>query len=164
MEKTISVPRSPIPIWCFALVVVKLGRRFLVVRESQHEQRWFLPAGRVEPGESFAAAAMRETLEETGVPIELEGVLRVEHTPSPDGSARMRVIFLARPTDDTPPKTTPDEESLEARWVTREELAALPLRGAEVLRLFDEVLRGAEVYPLSLLQAEGEPLVSPPIP
>jgi ADP-ribose pyrophosphatase YjhB (NUDIX family) len=147
--------REAIPTWSFAMVVARLGRRFLVVRERKHGQLWYLPAGRVEPGESFARAAVRETLEEAGVPVTLEGVLRVEHSPSRDGSGRMRVFFAARPSDDTPPKTVPDEHSLEARWVTMEELAALPLRGEEVRAVFAYVLGGGAVHPLSLLTDEG---------
>lgn len=146
--------REPIPTWCFALVVVRKGDRFLAVHEKKHGQLWYLPAGRVEPGETFFQAALRETLEETGVPVVLEGILRVEHTPSPNG-ARIRVVFLARPADETPPKLFPDEHSLEARWVTLEELARLPLRGAGVLLLFRSVARGAPVYPLELLGEEG---------
>jgi phosphatase NudJ len=147
------VPRTPIPTWCFAVVVVHKGERVLTVHERKHGQLWYLPAGRVEPGETFAQAALRETFEEAGIPILLEGVLRVEHTPHPDGS-RMRVIFRAVPLDDTPPKSVPDEESLEARWVTLEELAALPLRGANLLRLFEWALQ-APVAPMELFGDEG---------
>jgi phosphatase NudJ len=150
--------RSAIPTWCFAVAVVKLGRRFLVVRERKHGQLWYLPAGRVEPGETFAEAARRETMEEAGIPIELEGILRVEHSPL-GVDARMRVIFLARPAGDAPPKREPDENSLEARWVTVQELSALPLRGDDVARLFEDVLAGAQVFPLRLLGPEGEPLL-----
>src|SRR5438874_2122717 len=124
--------REPIPTWFFALVVVRDGDRFLVVHEARHGRKWYLPAGRVEPGESLVAAAHRETLEETGVPIVLEGIVKVEHTPSEDGTARCRVFFVARPADRTPPKSVPDDESLEARWVTLAELALLPLRSGEV--------------------------------
>lgn len=145
--------RAPIPTWCFALVVVKLGRRFLVVHERKHGQLWYLPAGRVEPGESFAQAAHRETLEEAGIPIVIEGILRVEHTPLPS-EARMRVVFLARPADDTPPKTVPDEHTLEARWVTLEELGTMPVRGPGVAALFEEVLAGAPVLPPSAFGPE----------
>lgn len=150
--------RSPIPSWCFAVAVVKLGRRFLVIRERKHGELWYLPAGRVELAESFAEAAVRETLEEAGLRIELEGILRIEHSPLP-GEARFRVIFLARPADDTPPKSRPDEHSLEARWVTVEDLSTLRLRGREMTRLFEDVLAGAPVFPLSLLRPEGEPLL-----
>jgi len=147
-----------VPTFCFAVVLVKLGRRFLLVHERKHGQLWYLPAGRVEPGESFAEAARREALEETGVPVELEGVLRIEHTPGPL-QGRFRVIFLARPAGDTEPKRAPDEHSLEARWATLEELRRLPLRGPDVEMLCDDVLAGAPVFPLSVLGPEGEPLL-----
>jgi 8-oxo-dGTP pyrophosphatase MutT (NUDIX family) len=67
--------REPIPTWSFALVLVRLSRRFLLVHERKHGQLWYLPAGRVEPGETFAAAAHRETREEAGIDIVLEGVV-----------------------------------------------------------------------------------------
>ncbi len=63
------MPRSPVPTWYFALVVVRLGPRFLIVQERKHGQLWYLPAGRVEPGENITDAARRETLEESGVPV-----------------------------------------------------------------------------------------------
>src|SRR5579883_3011243 len=98
------MPREPVPTYAFALVVVRLGHRFLLVHERKHGQRWYLPAGRVEPGEDLAAAAVRETLEESGVPVVLEGILRIEYAPAPPpGATRLRVFFVARPRDDTPP-------------------------------------------------------------
>ena len=148
--------REAIPSWFFVLVVVRLGRRFLVVREQKHGQLWYLPAGRVEPGETLVDAAVRETLEETGVPIQPDGLLRVEHSPAPN-SARVRVILTARPIDDTLPRSVPNEHSLEARWVTLDELAGLPQRGGDVREAFEYVARGGPVYPLSLLTAEGAP-------
>jgi phosphatase NudJ len=146
--------RAPIPTWTFALVVVRLGRRFLLVQESTHGQGWYLPAGRVEPGESIVTGACREAEEESGLPIVPEGILRVEHTPHPDGGARLRVFFLARPADDTPPLAAPNEHCLQARWVTLAEAAQLPLRGAEVLEILRYVEAGKPVYPLSLLCEE----------
>ncbi len=151
--------RAPIPTWTFALVVVRLGPRYLLVHERKHGGGWYLPAGRVEPGETIAAAAIRETEEEAGIPIVLDGILRIEHSPRADGHARCRVFFAGRPADDTPPKSEPDDESLEAGWFLPTELRSLSLRGAEVLRLIEDVERGAPVYPMSVLQPEGEPLL-----
>lgn len=151
--------RPSIPTWFFALVVVRLGHRFLIVRESKHEQLWYLPAGRAEPGETLIETARRETLEETGVPVVVEGILRFEHTPSPH-SARVRVIFVARPIDDTPPKAYPDEHSLEAAWVSIQDLDYLALRGEEVRELFQYVADGAPIYPLDILAYEGQPYPS----
>jgi phosphatase NudJ len=148
--------RDPIPTWCFALVVVRRGDRFLVVHERKHGQGWYLPAGRVEPGETFAAAAIRETLEEASIAIVLDGVVRVEHSVQP-GGARMRVVFTAHPADDRPPKSEPDDESLGAAWVTLAELEQLRLRGDEVRDVFAHVARGGTIYPLAVLGDEGGP-------
>ncbi len=148
--------REPIPTWCFSVVVVRRGDQFLIVHERKHGQLWYLPAGRVEPGETFEAAARRETLEESGVPVRCVGVLRVEHSPSAAG-ARLRVVYLAEPIDDTPPKSVPDEESLGATWVRLEELSGYPLRGDEVRELFEYVAAGGAVFPADVLQPEGMP-------
>jgi phosphatase NudJ len=145
--------REAIPTWFYSLVVVRHGDRFLVVHEAKHGELWYLPAGRAEPGESLEEAARRETLEETGVAIVVEGLLKIQHTPDLR-SARVRGIFLARPAGDPTPRTTANEHSLEARWVTRQELAKLPLRGPEVLEIFDWVAGGAPVYPLDLIGRE----------
>ena len=115
----------------FALVVVRKGDRFLLIQESKYGEPWYLPGGRVEAGESFADAAVRETREEAGVPVRVTGVLRIEHSPTKAGS-RIRVLFLAEPTDDTPPKSEPDDESLRAEWVALDELPNYALRGEPV--------------------------------
>jgi ADP-ribose pyrophosphatase YjhB (NUDIX family) len=151
-------PRGPIPSWYFALVVVRLGHRFLLTQERKYNAAWSIPGGRVEPGETLAEAAIREVLEETGVPTRLEGILRVEHSPiehAPgEGSARIRVIFVGSPVDDTAPRTTPDDESLGAAYLTLDQIRELPLRGAELRMLLESVAGGAPIFPLSLLGTE----------
>ena len=148
--------REPIPTWCFAVVVVRRGDRFLLIHERKQGQPWYLPAGRVEPGESFEQAACRETLEESGIPVRLLGIIRVEYSPGPTG-ARMRVAYLAEPLDDTPPKSVADDESLGAAWVTLDDLTRYPLRGGQVPALLEYVAAGGAIYPLSVLQSEGQP-------
>ncbi len=148
--------REAIPSWYFALVVVRLGHRYLLVHERKHGQGWYLPAGRVEPGETILQAAERETMEEAGIPIVCEGILRVEHTPVQSGS-RVRVFILARPADDTPPKSVPDEETLGAAWVSLEELSEYSLRGSEVREVISYVNQGGASMPLSFLVEEGSP-------
>jgi 8-oxo-dGTP pyrophosphatase MutT (NUDIX family) len=52
--------------------------KYLAVNESRN-RGWWLPGGRVDPPESFHEAAIRETLEEAGIHVELKGVLRIEY-------------------------------------------------------------------------------------
>jgi phosphatase NudJ len=141
------MPREPIPSWYYALIVVRKEDRFLIVQERKHNQTWYLPAGRVEQGETFEQAARRECLEESGLQVELTDVVRFEHTPTPHGT-RIRIIYLAKPVDDTEPKSEPDDESLQARWVTLKELEDYELRSHEVKTLFQLVSNGCRLLPV----------------
>lgn len=144
---------EPIPTHAFALVVVRRGDRFLLVHERKHGGGWYLPAGRVEAGETLAEAAHRETLEESGVAIELEGLVRLEHRPY-EGGARLRAFFVARPRPGAEPRTSPNEHSLGARFVTLTEARALPLRDPEALRLCELVSAGAPILPIEAIARE----------
>lgn len=127
--------REPMPAWFYALVLVRRLDEFLLVEERDHGGGWYLPAGRVEPGESLHEAALREVREEAGVDVVLDGVYRVEHTVLESGGARVRVLFSAHPADDREPKTVPDEHTLRAAWYTPAAAMRLPLRSEEVTGL-----------------------------
>ena len=144
---------AAIPTRFYALTVVRDGSRYALVQEHD-TKHWYLPAGRVEPGETFFEAALRETKEEAGIDVELTGILRVEHTPMPDGTSRVRVFFVARPLS-TALKTTADVHSAQARWCTPAEARLLTLRGNEVLEALRYVEENGAVHPLSLLALEG---------
>ncbi len=146
--------RQPITTFYFVLVVVRLNDRFLLIQEPKYGQNWYFPHGKVDPGETLMAAAVRETLEEGGIPIELDGLLRIEHIPVKD-KARVRVIFLAHPLDDTPPKSIPDSESLGAGWFCRDEMKKLPLRAKEVCEICDYLAKGGPIYPLKIITEKG---------
>ena len=150
------MPKEPTPTWNFAIVIVRKNDKFLIVQEAKHNNEWYFPAGRVEAGETFEIAARRETLEEAGIQVSLDGIVRIEHTPALKFS-RMRVVFLAHPADDSPLKSEPDSESLRAEWVSIPELSRYSLRGPEVREIFHFVENGAAAYPLDLIQREGNP-------
>ncbi len=154
------MPRAPVPTWFFALAVVRNRDRFLLVHERKHGQLWYLPAGRAEPGETLAEAAVRETLEEAGVAVRVVGVIRIEHSPQADG-ARVRGIFVAEPVGDPTPKQAADAESLGAEWVRLDQLHDYPQRGSEVRELFEYVAAGGPIYPVAIIDREGAPLPRP---
>lgn len=145
--------REPVPTWFFVVTVVVSDGRYLLLKEKKHAG-WYFPAGRVEPGESLFAAALRETREETGVDVELEGLLRFEHGPT-YGGARVRVFFLARPLPGSEPKITPDNEG--AAFLSLEQIRRLPLRGPDVLPCLEFHAAGGRVLPLDALTTEDAP-------
>ena len=83
------------------LAVNRDGRVLLVQRAD--DLSWGLPGGGVEPGESWAAAAVRECFEETGWQVEIRGVFGVYSDPEtqihayPDGRRVhfVGVVFVA---------------------------------------------------------------------
>ena len=60
------------PLRAAAAVIFDTDGRVLLVKENYDRRRWSLPGGVVEPGESDEEAAMRETLEETGVVVQIQ--------------------------------------------------------------------------------------------
>ena len=145
----------PIQTWTFVVVVIRDGDKYLLVKEKKYGQVWYLPAGTVEVGETFAEAAHRETMEEAGIEIELEGILRVEHIPADNGS-RLRVIYLARPKGEKEAPQDAKLDTLGTKWVTFEEALELPLRGGDVPQYLKAMSEGMPAYPLSIIAREGD--------
>ena len=83
-----------------ACVIEKDGK-YLMVEErdkTSGELVFNQPAGHLEHGESMTAAALRETLEETGWNVELKGVLGIAlHLAPKTGITYLRTTFLATP-------------------------------------------------------------------
>jgi len=133
-------------------VVVEHEGHVLLVREAKHGQLWYAPAGGLEAGETVAEAAVRETLEESGVAVEPIGLVRVDqHWFVEEGGGLFgwwRFLVRARPVASLETKRAPDHHSLEARWVRPEQIADYPLRGAEVTSLVRLALDGP-IVPLA---------------
>ncbi|KAF1433975.1 8-oxo-dGDP phosphatase NUDT18, partial [Spheniscus magellanicus] len=126
---------------CYVVLAVLFNEEdgVLLVQEAKPECRgkWYLPAGRMEPGESVVAAMRREVKEETGLECEPLTLLALEER----GPAWIRFAFLARPTGGTL-KTLEeaDAESLQAAWWAGDP-SALPLRAPDILPLLDLAAR-----------------------
>ena len=81
---------------------------------------WDLPAGYLDPGESFEQGAIRETREEAGIAAELLELLGVYHSPPANA---VTAVFRARPVHAGAAVET-DHESSGHAWVRRDDVAA----------------------------------------
>ena len=146
--------RDLIESYYFVLVVVRKASKFLLVHERKHGQLWYLPAGGVDAGETFIEAAQRETLEEAGMPIKVNGIIRLEHTPTAKFT-RVRLLVTASTVDETEPKNFADSESVGAAWFTIEAMKSLNLRDPSLIDLFTSIENEElPIAPISLLGSE----------
>ena len=73
--------RNPFPT---ADVIIEVGDRIVLVRRKNPPEGWAIPGGFVETGETVESAAVREALEETGLPVTLVALLGVYSDPARD--------------------------------------------------------------------------------
>ena len=149
--------REPIPVWCFAITVVRDGDRYLLVREPDYNDTWYLPGGRVEIGETPAEAAIREAFEEAGIRIRLDGVIRVEFSPDDSEPARSRFFFLGSPVHSAQKPESAKGGGPEIAWVGAHEVEGLNMRHHEAADVIRAVASGCPIAPLDLVTIEGEP-------
>jgi 8-oxo-dGTP diphosphatase len=107
-----------------AAVVVRDDGRLLLVRRGREPQRgrWSVPGGKVEPGETAAQAAVRETFEETGARVRAERELGTVRVP---GGAEL--VYEVHDVAATYLGGTlrPGDDADAVRWVDPEELPEL---------------------------------------
>lgn len=113
------------------------GRVLLIQRTDNG--LWALPGGAQDFGEYIAETAVRETREETGVEVEVTGVVGIYTNPNhvveySDGEVRQQfsICFRSRYVAGQP---TTSDESLAARWVGREELDRIKIHPSMRLRI-----------------------------
>jgi 8-oxo-dGTP diphosphatase len=108
---------------CVGAVVLD-GDRVLLVRQAPGHSlagQWTMPWGRLEPGESPAAAAVRETREEGGIDVAVEGLLGIQELPAP-WHGWLALIYLCRHARGVPAPHDPEVDA--AAWFSLGELDA----------------------------------------
>jgi 8-oxo-dGTP diphosphatase len=121
---------NPVRTHDVTLFILDPRRRLALIRKPHFaEDVWRPPGGGIHPGEDFAAGAVREALEETGLHVELRRYLVATEALFTNAGRELHWrthVFLAE-TADTEIVVGDPLEIAEARWGTLDELAG-PLR------------------------------------
>lgn len=135
-----------------ATVVVDDGRLLLVEERIAGRSVLNQPAGHLEPDESLASAAVRETLEETGWDVELTDFIGCYQWTATDGTPFLRFCYAAQPLRHHPERAL-DSGIERALWMAPEELAAAHdrLRSPLVWQVASDFL-GGQRHPLALVR------------
>jgi 8-oxo-dGTP pyrophosphatase MutT (NUDIX family) len=112
--------------------------RILLQRRRDNDQ-WALPGGAMQPGETIAAAAVRETREETNIEVEVTGLVGIYTDPHhviayDDGEVRQEFNICFRAMA-RPGPVRPSSESMEVRFVSLGELDSHPMHPSTRLRI-----------------------------
>jgi ADP-ribose pyrophosphatase YjhB (NUDIX family) len=132
--------------------IIERDGRFLMVEEQTREGlRLNQPAGHVEVGESIAAAAARETLEESAWHVRPTALVGVYHWQSPRRDAFVRFAFAAQAQAHEPSRAL-DAGIVGVHWLAYDDIAARErlLRSPFVLRSLDDYRAGRR-WPLGLI-------------
>ena len=131
-------PNSLVP--AASVVAVDGDGRVLLQRRTDNGM-WALPGGVMELGESLAGCGIRETLEETGITVEITGIVGTYTNPGhvfayDDGEVRQEfsICLLGRPVGG---ELRVSDESHEVAWFTPTETDGLPMVAGIRKRLTD---------------------------
>jgi ADP-ribose pyrophosphatase YjhB (NUDIX family) len=127
------------------VVVVNHAREILLIRRTDNGN-WALPGGAIDLGESVARAAVRETLEESGIHCAITGIVGIYSDPkhlilyTSNGETRQEfsIVLTARALGGQP---TPSSETSEVRWVPESELPGYTMDRSMRIRINDFLSR-----------------------
>jgi 8-oxo-dGTP pyrophosphatase MutT (NUDIX family) len=116
------------------------GRLLMICRTDNGN--WALPGGAIDLGESLVGAAVRETVEETGITCEVTGLVGIYTDPkhvihyisNDEVRQEFSIVLTARPVSGEP---TPSSETSEVHWVKPDAIAGLQMDRSMRKRISD---------------------------
>jgi ADP-ribose pyrophosphatase YjhB (NUDIX family) len=127
------------------VVVVNGEDSILMIRRTDNGN-WAVPGGAIDLGESVAQAAVRETLEESGIECEITGIAGIYsdprhvilYTSNDEARQEFSIVLTARAVGGQP---TPSSESSDVRWVLISEVLACRMDRSMRIRINDFLTR-----------------------
>lgn len=129
-----------------AAFVERDGAVLLICRTDNGN--WSMPGGAHDPGESLSDTAVRETIEETGVEVELTGIVGIftdpkhviHYTSNDEVRQEFTIVYKGIATGGEP---TPSSESSRVEWVPFSDVAALKMDASQRKRIELGIAGGA---------------------
>jgi len=108
------------------VVVMKEDKILLIKRESEpYKDSWALPGGFVKIDEDTLSAAKREVKEETGVSVEILGIIGVYSDPKRDERHTISVAYIGFPLNPDSELKPQKNETKEVKWFEIDKLPEL---------------------------------------
>jgi 8-oxo-dGTP diphosphatase len=134
------------PVVAVGAIVIDKGSILLVKRNTEPARgQWSLPGGRVELGETLREALVREVREETGIDVDVDGLIGTAErvVRDDDGDIAYHYVILDYVCAPRATEVKAGDDAAEARWVPVGEMADLHLTAGLLEFLADRgVLEG----------------------
>jgi 8-oxo-dGTP pyrophosphatase MutT (NUDIX family) len=136
-DPTAPAPNTIVP--AVNVIVAGDDGRILLIRRTDND-RFALPGGAMDLGESIAETAVRETREETGIAVQVTGLVGIytspghliEYTSNGEVRQEFAVVFTARPIGGS---TTTSSESSAVVWADPKSTDDLPMHPTQRQRI-----------------------------
>ena len=126
-----------------AAVAIFNAQNEILMLHRTDNNKWTMPGGTLEFGESLIGCAIREVHEETGLDVVVQDIVGTYTNPNvlvaySDGEVRQEftIVYYAEANADS---VTIDAESSEYQWISLDEVVNLPLADSQKRRLADVV-------------------------
>jgi 8-oxo-dGTP pyrophosphatase MutT (NUDIX family) len=144
-----DAPKATTIVPAVTAIVTNDSGQLLLVHKTDND-RWALPGGAIEVGESAPEAVVREVSEETGYDVTVNDLVGIYSNPAhvvayDDGEVRQQfsICFTARLRGG---KARTSDETKEVRWVPVEQLNNLNIHPSMRLRIDHYLERRAKPY------------------
>ena len=124
-----------------AAVILDAPKQKVVLTRRSDNGLWCLPGGGMDPGESAVECCVRESMEETGLEVQVNHLIGVYTSPHliieyPDGN-RYHMVTLNFEAEPTGGELTLSDETTAYGYFSRDEMAGLEVVSNHELRIAD---------------------------